>query len=221
MTGWGLQMTDISTDADQYTGRGLMEFLDNAIAKGWFNIHSARALKTACQKVFDVESGWEDVDLRTLDTDALLDRWQNLRRNKYSDGSLSTYRTRFKQATKMYTARLEDDPAWRSYGPATRASTPRMNGTPKKTTPAPTPPDGASDDDSTPDPTPSALPHPARPSLMDFPFPLRDDLDVFLRLPRDLRATEADRLCTFIQSLARQDPPTGITRPTTQATSEA
>src|SRR3954466_2033992 len=101
-------------DVDPGTGRGLMEFLDNAISKGWFNLNSAKAMKTACQKVFEVESGWEDLDLRKLDLDALLQRWENLRRNRYSDGSLNTYKTRFRQAVQMYTARLDGDSAWRS-----------------------------------------------------------------------------------------------------------
>ena len=34
----------------------------------------------------------------SLDVDALLERWANLRRNRYSDGSLNTYKTRFRQA---------------------------------------------------------------------------------------------------------------------------
>ena len=200
-------MTDVAMEADQGTGRGLMEFLDSAIAKGWFNLSSGKAMKTACQKVFEVESGWEDLDLRALDVDALLERWANLRRNQYSDGSLNTYKTRFRQAVRMYTARLDGDSAWRTYGPTARAE--RSNGGSKKTPVTPTPSDSSSSLVEAPDLVPVMPQHLARPSLMDFPYPLRDDLDVFLRLPRDLTALEAERLSKYIRSLARDEPPEG------------
>lgn len=217
-------MTETTTEPatiDPHTGAGLMQFLDAAIDKGWFNVSSTRALKVTAHKVFEVEQGWEDLDLRHLDVDALLDRWQNLRRNSYSDGSLRVYRTRFKQAIKMHLARLDNDPNWKSYGPSARAvpagATPRTNGNGKKArtgvpataTPSPAAAGPASvaepaDDDL----VPTIAPAP-RPSLMDFPYPLRDDLDVFVRLPRDLTASEAERLSKYIRSLARDDQPEG------------
>lgn len=216
-------MTETTTEPatiDPYTGEGLMQFLDAAVDKGWFNVNSARALKITTHKVFEVEQGWEALDLRHLDVESLLDRWQNLRRNNYSDGSLRVYRTRFKQAIKMHLARLDNDPNWKSYGPSARAvppgATPRANGSGKKakagasvtatppSTAGPTPVAEQADDDLMPAMTPSP-----RPSLMDFPYPLRDDLDVFVRLPRDLTALEADRLCKYVRSLARDDQPKG------------
>jgi hypothetical protein len=202
---------------DPYTGAGLMEFLDAAIDKGWFNLNSAKALKSACQKIFEVEQGWENLDLRSLDIEALLDRWQNLRRNGYNDGSMRTYRTRFSQAVKMHLARLGDDPDWKNYGPATRSvaagAAPRPNGTVKRGIAA------ATASSATDSPGPPA-PHPTtRPALMDFPYPLRDDLDVFLRLPRDLGAAEAERLCKYIRSLARDDLPISTARASAETTS--
>jgi hypothetical protein len=198
------------TTIDPYTGAGLMEFLDAAIDKGWFNINSLGAMKITAQKVFEVEQGWQDLDLRHLDVDALLDRWQNLRRNKYSDSSISVYRTRFKKAVKMHLARLDNDPNWKSYGPSARAAptgvSPQPNGTgkkPKTAASATTPPNPAVEpEDDEPVRTP-----PARPGLMDFPYPLRDDLDVYVRLPRDLTAPEAERLAKYIRSLARDNQP--------------
>ncbi len=38
---------------------------------------------------------------------------------------------------------------------------------------------------------------------MRFPFPLRENLDVLLSLPRDLTKDEAARLSAFIGTLAR------------------
>ncbi len=42
-----------------------------------------------------------------------------------------------------------------------------------------------------------------RAKLMHFPFPLREDLDVQLILPRDLSQEEAERLSRYIGTLAR------------------
>jgi len=42
--------------------------------------------------------------------------------------------------------------------------------------------------------------------LVQYPFPLRAGLDVWLRLPRVLTVGEAERLCRFVRGLAREDP---------------
>lgn len=205
------------TPIDPNTGAGLIEFLDAAIEKGWINVSSAKALKTATQKIFEVESGWESVDLRSLDPDSLFERFRNLKRNSYSDDSMRIYRTRFGQALKMHLARLDGDSNWKSYGPSTRVSSPAKspsNGaksTPKAsasqataTAPLAAAPNGVEDEDLPvpTNPTPGSTP------LMRFPFPLRDSVDVWLTLPRDLTKDEAERLATFIRSLARTDAPT-------------
>jgi hypothetical protein len=208
-------MTESTTTApiDANTGAGLIEFLDAAIDKGWFNVGSAKALKIATKKIFEVESGWESMDLRSLDADSLYARFCNLKRNAYSDDSMRIYRTRFQQALKMHLARLDGDSNWRSYGPAARPSKPG-NGTkpssngskaPKPSTSSPSVPSSPvstlTGEDDMEDQAPSSSATP----LMRFPFPLRDTVDVWLSLPRDLTKAEAERLCVFIGSLARDD----------------
>jgi hypothetical protein len=195
--------------ADPNTGAGLIEFLDAAIEKGWFNVGSLKAMKTATLKIFEVESGWESVDLRSLDTDSLIERFRNLRRNSYSDDSIRVYRQRFGQALKMHLARLDGDPNWKTYGPSTRANNPpkaSSNGTKAQ---RPTEVGEASPPAST-TPEQEDLPMasastPGTTPLMRFPFPLRDNVDVWLTLPRDLTKDEAERLSIFIGSLARRD----------------
>jgi hypothetical protein len=71
--------------ADSNMGVGLIECLDAAIEKGWFNAASVKALRTATLKVREVESGWESTDLRSRDGNSLFDRFRNLRSNAYSD----------------------------------------------------------------------------------------------------------------------------------------
>jgi hypothetical protein len=75
--------------ADLNTGVGLVGFLDGNIEKGWFSVASVKALRTATLKVLEVESGWESTDLRSRDGNSLFDRFRNLRRNAYSDDSIT------------------------------------------------------------------------------------------------------------------------------------
>jgi hypothetical protein len=193
--------------ADPNSGTGLIEFLDAAIEKGWFNVGSAKALRTATLKIFEVESGWASIDLRSLDSDSLFERFCNLKRNVYSDDSMRIYKTRFGQALKMHLARLDGDSNWKSYGPATRATNPSKGAaTGGKAAQRSQSGGGAAKADmSEPEGPSRADGASSGASLMRFPFPLRDTIDAWLALPRDLTKDEADRLSIFIGSLARQN----------------
>jgi hypothetical protein len=207
-----------SAPADPNTGAGLIEFLDAAIDKGWFNVGSAKALKTATLKIFEVESGWASMDLRSLDAESLFERFRNLKRNSYSDDSMRIYKTRFNQALKMHLARLDGDASWKTYGPSARTnafSKPGSNGT-KQPGPNGSHPAIKPTEADVPSSTPTQTEQEEYPvaatsssgagSLMRFPFPLRDNVDVWLTLPRDLTKEEAERLSIFIGSLARREP---------------
>jgi hypothetical protein len=194
---------EVAAPAAPYTGAGLVEFLDTAATKGWVKVNSAKALKTASIKILSVEGGWENLDLRSLDVDGLFERFRNLKHNEYSDESMRIYRTRLTQAVRMYVGRLDNDPTWRSYGPSPRAG---ASGSDGKKRPAKTASTVAETADETPVESPSRPPYTApKAGLMEFPFPLRDNVDVFLRLPRDLTNDEAARLSGFIASLARTE----------------
>lgn len=199
-------MTESTTLApiDPYTGAGLIDFLDAAIEKGWINVGSAKALKTATLKIFEVESGWESMDLRNLDADSIFERFRNLRRNSYSDDSMRVYRTRFGQALQMHLARLDGENNWKSYGPSARMSSSAKCVSASKATAVAS---AVAANTKVPE---EALPvHGDSTSgsapLIRFSFPLRDAVDVWLTLPRDLASHEAERLAVFIRSLARAE----------------
>ena len=42
--------------------------------------------------------------------------------------------------------------------------------------------------------------------MITYPFPLREDIDAQLVLPRDLKADEAKRLVAFINALSFEEP---------------
>ena len=108
----------------------------------------------------------------------------------------------------MHLTRLDDDANWISYGPAARSSgaaKPAANGR-KPAQKSPDPGTAKQTDDVHEDDVPPAsTTPPGTTPLMLFPFPLRDTVDVWLTLPRDLTKGEADRLSVFIGRLARND----------------
>jgi hypothetical protein len=203
-----------ATPADPNTGAGLIEFLDAAIEKGWFNVGSAKAMKVTIQKVFEVESGWASMDLRSLDADSLFERFRNLRRNDYSDDSMRIYKTRFRQALKMHLARIDGDSNWRSYGPSPKStSNGRRTAQKAPVAEAPGPRRRNAKEVQDEDPPVAEASTPGAVPLIRFPFPLRDTVDVWLTLPRDLTTEEAERLSIFIRSLARTDGRTSAPEP--------
>jgi hypothetical protein len=197
--------------APEGSPQDLFAFLDTAATRGWMNGSSARALRTATHKVLSIDPDYEGLDLRQLDREDQFQRFQTLKRNEYSDGSLKVYKSRFNQAVQMYVARLQGDENWKSYGPAPRSSgngkpAKAANGKPKaapKTTSS-DPPDPSIDIQQ---PGPPQTPPPVR--QIDHVFPLRDEVDVTLRLPRDLTSDEADALAMWIRSLVRVNIPKG------------
>lgn len=196
-----------------WTAAGCVQFLDAAAEKGWFNPASARALRVAFGKIMSIDDDWEQTDLRELDLDEHFDRFRTLRRNEYSDGSLRVYHSRFQQSVRMYLARLNNDQNWKSYGPSPRSSSGKGKvktaaATAKLTTTAVDDPSALQVpidldvfDERTPPPMSNG--HTAVRQI-DHVFPLRDELDVTLRLPRDLTSDEAEALATFIRSLIRR-----------------
>ncbi len=102
----GSQMTD-------KTGRALLEFLDRAAGKGWLNKNTAAGYRAACQRILEIEPGWERMDLSTLEADDLIQRFVTLKGGEYSPRSLETYKSRFGKAIQTYLGWAEDPSSWR------------------------------------------------------------------------------------------------------------
>jgi hypothetical protein len=199
--------------AESGTAAGCVEFLTKAGEKGWFNSGSAKALRITFSKIMSIDEGWEQRDLRAIDVEEHLSRFQTLNRNDYSDSSMNVYKTRFRQAVRSYIARLDDDPNWKAYGPSLRnGSSARGSKKDPKAT-APPPPPTAIPKVSAEQIVPTATPEvdrqpPAGPARqIEHRFPLRDDFDAVVTLPRDLTVEEAAWLANFIRTLARPSAP--------------
>src|SRR5690349_20676193 len=102
---------------------------------------TASAMRTASTKVLSDDEGWEEVDLRRLDTEDVLRRFTNRSRSEYTEKSLAVYRQRFLKSVGMYLAYLDggdwrprngrNTPASRNGSARNGASRPPVNGSPK------------------------------------------------------------------------------------------
>jgi hypothetical protein len=187
-------------DAMDGTGAALMAFLDWTGEKGLLTTANARAIKVGAKDVLEQAEGpdWESTDLRTIDVDDVVRRFETKRATKYTPKTLGAYVQRFRSAMNMYRGFLADPGGWRpSRQPRSKPASPRRqtNG----------------DRPQVKVTLPAAAPSPAteephdRPDMMTYPFPLRRDGGVVfarLILPHDLTPAEAKRIGDHINTLA-------------------
>jgi hypothetical protein len=151
------------------------------------NKNTAYGMRAACTQVLSVLDSWESVDIKGLDVDDVLARFQNLKKKEFKPQVLETYKRRFRQAVSSYLAYLQDPGSWKATS-TERAPRQERNGS------------GGSQETveavvTTRGPIPSS-------GLVDYPFPLRDGQIVRLVLPRDLKKSEVKRLSAFMSTLA-------------------
>jgi hypothetical protein len=183
---------------------GLIQFVTMITDKGWINGNTGGSWKAALGKILgDVPS---DQDVRTIDVDTEIRRFNNLHPGELSPASLDAYGKRIKLSISNY-LRYVDEPT--KYKPPARS--PVTNGAGKK-------PEKPKNDVSKVDVAdvavleripPSPPPQPARPETfiateanLAMPFPLRPGYLAQIVIPRDMTKAEAGRLCAFIQTLA-------------------
>ncbi|HWL48459.1 MAG TPA: hypothetical protein VNT92_01145 [Acidimicrobiia bacterium] len=170
------------------TATGLLEFLEWAARTGEMNQSTARAWAAAVRQVLGSDADLDALDVRHLDVEAQLERFTTLNRTNYSPQSMKTYHSRFRTAVAAYTAWLDNEP-WK---PGKRAVRPTEN-------PPATKPKGAAHGSFEFSGSASGV---VGRRLMNYTLPLRPDLMVTLSLPVDLTTKDAERIATFIRSVA-------------------
>lgn len=181
---------------------GLLAFMDFMIDKGYGSAGAINPWKSAAKQVFSVVEGddFENLDVRSLDVDEYMERFQNRTIGKYSAESLRAYRQRFRKAVEAYRAYLAD-PNWR---PALkRAARPKKSdgesSKRSKSTTAATLPSAQMATSAAP-PAPGA-------SLIAYPFPLKNGQMAQLHLPsQGLDRDDAERLTHFVRALVFDQP---------------
>jgi hypothetical protein len=167
------------------TAKAFVEHWDWAAQKGLMNKHTASGLRAACSQVLGVLDDWQTADIRKIDVEDLLTRFQNLRKKQFKPQVLETYKRRFRQAISSYSSYLEDPGAWK---PTTRKRPTQAASNGRDVTP------------SHENPRETAQEPPSA-GLVEYPFPLREGQDVRLALPRDLKRSEVKRLAAFMTTL--------------------
>lgn len=180
------------------TVAGLLEFLDTIVEKGRATQSAIQPIKISINKVFEVVDGseWELVSVKSIDLDDHIERFATKTIGTYSPKSISVYKSRINRAIAWYMKFLNEKGWMPQVKPRLPASSKRAN--------IETPP-------VQPDTTGSMQPVVAvEPSnylinnALTYPFPLENGEIARLSLPRELTASDANRLAKFIQTLVME-----------------
>lgn len=176
------------------TAGGMLIFLNWMVTKGLVKAATGNSYRSAVTKVLEIEGeDWETTDVRTLDVGDHITRFENVSGQHYTPGSLATYQRRFEKALDQYLDYLKSPSTFkpsvtrrrrkRSDSTAVQPHPPREEQTP-----------GESERHREQDPPSSGT--------IEYEFPLRSGETAYIRLPRQFKSTEVDRLASFLRALA-------------------
>lgn len=184
---------------DQRTLAALFRFLEYLREKGLMKSATVTSRKATVNKVFGILSDSETQDVTAIDIDDLMTRFINLEGQKYTPGSLNTYKARLNTTLDDFRSYLADPMGFRP------SSAPRNSGGKKgiKAKPSIT----QRNTPSTTQTVKSAASQSANLSATAniLPIPLREDLVVRIQgLPFDLTPAEAKKLAAVISAMAME-----------------
>ena len=169
---------------DDTSGDSFIRFWEYVSNRGLMKVNTARSLAASARQVLSVEKKWEDIDISTLDVEGIIDRFKNLRARDYKPETLNVYGRRFRRALALYLEYLVDPAGWKPI--AQRGVAKELD---RES-------DGSSIESNF---LVSNL------KLMSYPFPLRDDCIVQMRLPIDFSTRDLARLTTFLKALVIEE----------------
>jgi len=178
-------------------------FFTWATEKGELPAPRVNNMRTAVNRILAVEEEPERVDIRSLNVEDLLERFEIKNKARYNLDSMATYKSRFRVAIDTYRSFLEGGTEWRAIGrgatarPTAKKALKRIV---KQTKPAALGSAPSSPDETSP--KRSGASGSDMPRMISYDYPLRKELVVRLALPVDLTPSDARRLAAFIQSLA-------------------
>jgi hypothetical protein len=173
------------------TGKALIEHWEWAADKGVMNKNTAIALKAASLQVLSILDDWENVDIATMNVDDVLNRFQNLRSREFKPETLNVYKRRFRQSVKAFLEYQRNPSGWKPPAQNRPGQKPKNGGKQKSKEVL----------SGQPITHRNVSPSVSEEGLVVFPFPLRENLVVYLHLPPDLKATEVKRLTAFMTTL--------------------
>lgn len=132
---------------------------DPCVSGGWRCSHSS---------VLGALGDWESADIKSLDVEGTLVRFQNLKKKDFKPSVLETYKRRFRQAVSSYLAYLDDPGGWKP-----------------RTLDRPAGGEKGNSGDRRPETGRLTKHEMPQAGLVEYPFPLREGQIARLILPRD------------------------------------
>jgi hypothetical protein len=173
--------------SNEYSVGDLLEFLEHSADRGLMPPATANALAVACRNVFAVLSDSEKQDVRNLDVEGVIRRFQNKRAKDFSTDTLAEYGRRVKRAIQLYADWKANPGGFRAPRRTTRSSKKRGD---------------EAEQETIDEPTGSVSNYPTAPGSYQTAIPLAPGRIVILHnVPSDLTAAEAERLAAFVRML--------------------
>lgn len=186
--------------SNAYSMEDLLDFLAQASDRGLMPAATATALSVASRNVLGMLPEDEKRDVRALDIDSVIKRFQNKRARDFSPGTLKEYGRRLQRAISLFTD-WRDDPA--NFSVKTRTTTISAPKNRKKKGSGSGRPEDLTPNGEEVAPPPARQVPASEGGGYQSAFPVRPGRVVILdNLPSDLTKAEAERLAQFIMMLA-------------------
>ena len=115
------------------SARSLVDHWTWAADKGVMNRNTAAGLRSACTRVLEVNgTDWDKTDISSLDVEAQLIRFQNLRKRDFRPQVLEVYKQRFRKALASYLDYLQNPGAWKPATQERPAASQRTDRSPRR-----------------------------------------------------------------------------------------
>lgn len=177
------------------TGKEFVDFWAYAIKKGLMNPNTARSLGGPVKQILSIDEDWESKDVSTVDTDELLTRFHNMRGKDFKPESLQIYDRRFKQALDLFLQYTSNPTGFRYQGGQAN-NRKNKSGTRRDKS--------ESKNSSSGEATGMLIG--SSTSMIDYPFPLRENCIARFKLPIDLRNSDIERIIAFLRTISVDQP---------------
>lgn len=188
----------MSTQAEMETidtrGAAFVNFWTRMAERNEVNSNTAASLRAAVRKVLEADPEGENLDMRGVDTERLLRRFQVKAAGEGSlkSDSIRTYQQRFQLALSSFLSYADDPANWKPPAGTSANSSPRDRSMKPKAHAA-----------ASAQSAPETMHMASAGSLIDYPLPLRGgQIIARLKLPIDLTVEDAERIGMFLRGLA-------------------
>lgn len=184
----------------EHGSAAVLDFLAHAGERGMLPAATAGALAVACRTVFDILDTEEAADLRRVDLDAVVKRFENKRARDFNPASLKEYGRRVRRAWGLFTD-WKRDPA--NFAPKTRVTAARKADGKSVRRPADALPPVSSPVATTPASPQVGFTPADTDGVYSTAFPIRrGHMVTVANVPADLTKDEGERLAAFMRLLA-------------------